>query len=254
MKRKFVTIAAAALLAASVGLGMSLAYFHDSKTVTNEFTSAGNNDDGSGTGIGLEEPNWDPDNGSDILPGDVIPKDPTVTNLLGPSYVRFVVTVVDKDAGEVITDPARSAMIIKMLSYSDPVLTADDKISSAELESPDFVHINPEFALDAAKSGDGVYYYNFVGDGSGDNAAGGAIMPGADAETGETVSKVLFNSVVVPTDWDQSDLLYSAPDPSADPPLAGSNGIGNFDIVVTAQAIQAQNLTFATAFDAMDNR
>ena len=48
----------------------------------------------------------------------------------------------------------------------------------------------------------------------------------------------MFDFVVIPTDWTQTDIAV----------------LGNFNIVVTAQAIQAENIANAdAAFKALDN-
>lgn len=65
-----IVVAAAAIIAA----GATLAYFTaDGGTKTNTFST------GSVT-VNLTEPNWKPENGSKYGPGDIIPKDPQVTN------------------------------------------------------------------------------------------------------------------------------------------------------------------------------
>lgn len=72
-KKKIVSIALAAALAATAIVGSSLAYFTDTEEKTNTFT-VGNVD------ITLTEPNWDADiNNKDLIPGKTIPKDPTIT-------------------------------------------------------------------------------------------------------------------------------------------------------------------------------
>lgn len=72
-KKKIVSIALAAALAATAIVGSSLAYFTDTEEKTNTFT-VGNVD------ITLTEPKWDADiNNKDLIPGKTIPKDPTIT-------------------------------------------------------------------------------------------------------------------------------------------------------------------------------
>ena len=72
-KKKIVSIALAAALAATAIVGSSLAYFTDQDEKTNTFT-VGNVD------ITLTEPKWDADiNNKDLIPGKTIPKDPTIT-------------------------------------------------------------------------------------------------------------------------------------------------------------------------------
>lgn len=72
-KKKIVSIALAAALAATAIVGSSLAYFTDTtEEKTNTFT-VGNVD------ITLTEPNWDANINRDLIPGKTIPKDPTIT-------------------------------------------------------------------------------------------------------------------------------------------------------------------------------
>lgn len=72
-KKKILSVALAASLAAVAVVSSSLAYFTDTETKTNEFT-VGNVD------ITLTEEKWDADlNNKDLIPGKTIPKDPTIT-------------------------------------------------------------------------------------------------------------------------------------------------------------------------------
>ena len=72
-KKKILSVALAASLAAVAVVSSSLAYFTDTETKTNEFT-VGNVD------ITLTEDKWDADlNNKDLIPGKTIPKDPTIT-------------------------------------------------------------------------------------------------------------------------------------------------------------------------------
>lgn len=87
-KKKIVSIALAASLAATAIVGGTLAYFTDTDDATNTFT-VGNVD------IVLTEPGWD--NGGkaeaeDMYPGEAVAKDPTVTNNgANPAFVRVKV-------------------------------------------------------------------------------------------------------------------------------------------------------------------
>ena len=64
-----IVVAAAAIIAA----GATLAFFTDRDTKTNTFST------GSVT-VELSEPNWDQEKANKYGPGDIIPKDPQVTN------------------------------------------------------------------------------------------------------------------------------------------------------------------------------
>lgn len=88
MKKKAILLAAiSVMLVAAVTTGLMLAYFTDTETATNTFT-IGNVD------IKLSEPNWS-ENDAKLVPGRVIPKDPTVTVMARSEkcYVRMLVTI-----------------------------------------------------------------------------------------------------------------------------------------------------------------
>ncbi len=70
-KRK--TIIAAVVLLLVLLIGGAIAYFTDTDDATNVFT-IGN------IQISLDESNWVDANGQNVMPGDVIAKDPTITN------------------------------------------------------------------------------------------------------------------------------------------------------------------------------
>lgn len=73
-KKKIVSVALAASLAATAIVGGTLAYFTDTDNADNVFT-VGNVD------IALTEPNWEPEDAVNMYPGEVVSKDPTVTNV-----------------------------------------------------------------------------------------------------------------------------------------------------------------------------
>ena len=87
-KKKIVSLALAASLAAVAVVGSSLAYFTDEDTADNVFT-VGN------VSIDLTEPNWEGQGSVDApeaYPGEALQKDPTVTNDgKNPAFVRIKV-------------------------------------------------------------------------------------------------------------------------------------------------------------------
>lgn len=73
--KKLITTVVAAALVAVVGIGSTLAYLQDeTETKTNTFT-IGNVD------IDLDEPEWDPDDAENMIPGATVKKNPIVTNV-----------------------------------------------------------------------------------------------------------------------------------------------------------------------------
>lgn len=87
-KKKILSVALAASLAAVAVVSSSLAYFTDTDQKDNVFT-VGNVD------ITLTEPNWDAtgkEEAEDMYPGEAVAKDPTVTNKgANPAFVRIKV-------------------------------------------------------------------------------------------------------------------------------------------------------------------
>ena len=83
-------------LVAVVGIGGTLAYLSsETNTETNTFTM------GPGITGETEEPNWDPKNGEDFVPGKVIAKDPQINNTStpdsDPAYVAAKIKYQVKD-------------------------------------------------------------------------------------------------------------------------------------------------------------
>ena len=86
-KRKIILLAALLVMVAILGVGGTLAYFTAEDEATNTFT-VGN------VKIDLTEPNWE--EAEDVFPGQVLPKDPKVTNVgTNPCYVRIAVEGLD---------------------------------------------------------------------------------------------------------------------------------------------------------------
>lgn len=219
-KRNLIWILVIVLVACTV-IGGSLAYFWDQEKVTNQFTMAGGpgSDPDSGIDVAVTEPNWDPESGKNVLPGDSLKKDPTITNTKGESYARLIVTLRDGQTGAVITDTARANKILSTIFYSK-TLDSTKSYSSADLTG--IPHFNPEFVLDSTRGGMGVYYYNL-----------NRIL----AKAGQTGSSAtLFTHVIAPTDWDQKDAAL----------------LGAYNIEISGQIIQAKHLTLTTAWAALD--
>jgi len=241
MKRNL-SILCAVILSASTIIGGTIAYFSDAEERVNPFTTAGNTG-GSGVDIDLEEPNWDPDDAEDMFPGSTITKDPTIINTEGPVYTRFIVEFIDKDTQNRIT--GARALKIQQLLFHDVRFAAGQSPTSlvagtsyAETAYPGAtilpsvgtqlmrIYNSAQFTLDTARGGSGLYYYNYT---AGTGANQGVLATGGRA--------VLFTHVVIPANWNQTDLEL----------------LGNFDIVVKAQAIQTANMpSLAAAMTALD--
>ena len=86
-KSRIKNIALVTALVGVLAVGSIFAFFTDKDTATNEFT-VGN------VSIDLTEPNWNPDNGKDLVPNQTVKKDPTITNDgVNDEYVFAKVTV-----------------------------------------------------------------------------------------------------------------------------------------------------------------
>lgn len=163
MKKEIALIATAAITLATLAVGNTLAFFTDQGKVDNVVTM-GN------VKITLTEPEFkNTTNGTysvEFMPGDVITKDPTVTNVGdNDAYVRCKVNIVNGSSDS-----------------SGAVLTQAEK---------DELLKNLNINADAwALSGDGYYYYQ-------------KILP--KTASGQNTSTQLFNTVTIPLKWGSSD-------------------------------------------------
>lgn len=145
--------------------------------------------------ITLYEPEWDDTtDGKDMEPGYVTEKDPTVKAIDGKSYMRLTVEFVSTDADEMTAD--RAAKIMDTINYNGAV------------------GVNSAFTLDNTRSTATKYVYNYNGE----------FVEGDEA--------VLFDTVKIPTEWNQNDLA----------------ALGTYKLVIRAEAIQSYS--FDTAEDA----
>ena len=220
--KKRIVILCSLLMVLALAAGGTLAYFYDTETITNKFALAGSGSSSGTVDIALAEPNWVEENGLNLSPGNTVAKDPTVTNNSESAvYMRVVVELLDKATGDRITDDERAEMILSMIVYGEDALTSSSGYTASQIA--EFSTVNSAFTQDADRSSRGLYYYNYT-------ANNGLMATGATA--------TLFNYVLVPSDWEQDDL----------------DTVGDFDIVVTAQAIQSEGMTDAsTAFATLDD-
>lgn len=158
MKKKNLIVSVVSLaLVAALGMGATLAYLTDNEAVTNTFTT-GN------VKIDLEEPDWDPENGQDLEPGDVIDKNPRIINTgKNSAYMMIQVEGVDdmreKDF-EVYFDDVNWVLVDATGKALDKTLVAADNSLTGEEEA---------LLVDG--------YYAYVGTSAGVVAAGKATTP-----------------------------------------------------------------------------
>ena len=103
MNKKKTVLAAIVLLLIMI-VGGVVAYFTDTETATNTFT-IGNVD------ITLTEPAWKPNDAKDLMPGETVAKDPTITNVStkNDAFVFAKVEVPCVGTKEVLTYTANTA-------------------------------------------------------------------------------------------------------------------------------------------------
>ncbi len=177
-KTRGITLAVAICLVAILALG-SLAYFTDSKTVTNEFKVASTGEDTPTAdelfSIALYETNADGEQETEgityenIAPGDVLDKDPTVENTgLYSQWVRVSVTISDATAWK---EAMGDADVISVMNVDTANWTsAGDAEEDEEADTITYV-----------------FYYNSV------------------LEAGETAT--LFTAVTIPTYFEADDMV-----------------------------------------------
>lgn len=223
-KRRKLVFAGALSCALLSGLGTTMAYFTENDQVTNVFTT-GDLD------IGLKEPEWDPkdNDGKNMYPGYTVYKNPTVKNITSdkngeePCYVRMYVDILD-GKGAAVTDSQALNLIYKTIYYDSTFNGGYDKKEGTStglvqdripgyslLELSAYPMVNPLWEKDTARSTASRLVYNYKG------KNGDGILNIQEEST-------LFTNVVIPTDWNQTEMKK----------------VGNYQLKVTAQAIQSK--------------
>lgn len=233
MKTAAVLSALALLL---LGVGTTLSYLSDDESRVNTFTVGD-------LELGLQEPDWDPEegDGENVYPGYSVYKNPTVKNITSaqngeePCYVRMRILLADS-GGNLITDSARLSLVKTMIRYDQTYTGGYDHVgtgkqieqgripgySLAEIEK--LPMLNPLFLLDGERSRENELVCKYMGaDGS------GILQIGEEA--------TLFTTLAVPTEWKNEEIAL----------------LGDFRIIVKAEAIQAAGFADqSAAFEALD--
>ena len=151
--------------------------------------------------ITLTEPAWDDTvDGKVMEPGYTTEKDPTVKAVDGNSYMRVTVEFVSKDNNEMTKERVEKIMETISFENANGVNTAS-------------------FTKDAKRSTDTKHVYNFNG------------------EFVKDTEVTLFDTVSIPTAWNQNDLAE----------------LGKYELVLRAEAIQSYSFENAeAAFTALD--
>lgn len=234
--RKRIRIAAAVCCIMAIGAGYTMAYFTDQEQVINRFTT-GDPD------VGLEEPEWDPEDGDgvDMYPGYTVYKNPTIKNITtgqeenGDVYARMIIYIRDAE-GELIDDEEAAGLILTTIRYDDTYTGTYDETGYAEtliqgnvpgyslsmLE--DIPTVNPLFELDEERSEFNKLVYNYIG-----TDQNGIFGMGEEA--------ALFTHIVIPTDWNRTQMQL----------------VGDFVLDVVEESIQAAGFAgMEDAFGALD--
>jgi predicted ribosomally synthesized peptide with SipW-like signal peptide len=207
----------AIVLVAVVAIGGTLAYMTDSETKTNIF-SVGDLD------ITLTELNFDPDDALAIVPGDTFEKDPTITLEAdsNDAYVRFVVSLDTEETAKDIEERDFEKIVYQYTAVSALVYGQNDDLVGARVRMNTGAYLTEAQLAEATIT---TTYYPV-----------GLVYENHEIlQAGESVT--LFEGVLVPTWWNQTQLQL----------------LGDFKIIVTAEAVQADNFVDATAaFTALD--
>ena len=223
-EKRNILFAGAISCAMLFGIGNTMAYFTENAVQTNVFTT-GDLD------IGLKEPGWDPEDndGKNMYPGYTVYKNPTVKNITAdkngdePCYVRMTVDILNNQ-GSPVTDNQALNLIYKTIYFDKTFNGSYDKkegygtglvqdripgYSLAQLAS--YPMVNPLWVKDTSRSTASSLVFNYMGE------KGDGILDIGEEST-------LFTNVVIPTDWNQTQMQK----------------VGNYQLKVTAQAIQSK--------------
>lgn len=210
-KKKVFVAALAVCLIAILSLG-TLAWFSDSESVDNKFLFATTEDDTADEvfNVVLDEPNAPEDKEyTDIEPGDVLAKDPTITNAgYYDQYIRAKVTITNADK------------FIEHIAEGDSTFRA---AVFAGFDSTKWVADDIQGTLDtAANTITYTFYYN-------------GILAGEQTTDEDKVSTVtLFTAVNIPGEsLSREDVAELN---------AAATGTKSFEIKVVADAVQTENV------------
>lgn len=202
---KKAAVVAAIACVVTAGAGLTMAYFTDTEDVINEFT-VGDQD------VDIKEPDWDPEDGDgkNMYPGYTVYKNPTVRNVVSdkngqePAYTRMVIYILDKNE-DLITDKNAIELIKQTIRFDDTYTGSyDEKGTGQKLIQgripgyslkmlEDIPMVNPYFVLDEDRSADNKLVFNYMG-------------PDGDGILDIGEEAVLFTDIVIPTDWNQSQM------------------------------------------------
>lgn len=126
--------------------GSTLAYLTDTDAVTNEFTAVTTIEQG----VTITEPNWDPEDGKDIVPGKEVSKDPRVNNESDTAVWSFVEVKVPAATGVQYLDDSgalQTGTATDMLFKLNPALDTDKWEEVANLATTDAANADGNYVI-----------------------------------------------------------------------------------------------------------
>lgn len=194
-KKKLVLLTLALVLIATIGVGATLAYFTDSTEATNIITM-GHVD------IEINEPHFDGEDGEDddtvkdIVPGQVITKDPTITvaNDSQDAYIRATITLSENLTDEQKTELLAGIDILdgwflaedKYYYYNKEVTAGESIVLFEEVKIPERWGnevVDTEFSIDVAA--EAIQVEGFTPDKNDDGFVTGWYYKSTDADGNE---------------------------------------------------------------------
>ena len=238
-KRNLITSVVALSLVSLLGIGATLAYLTDSAAATNTFTT-GN------VKIDLVEPNWDENDGQDLAPGDVIPKDPAIVNTgKNDAYMMIIVDGMEKmskigfeanydDANWVLVDETGKAVEVETNALVDGcyVYVGDSEgvVAAGEATEPLFEEVRYTIGATGAEFG----AYTIKGELNDEKNGVSHYEIWKDNAKMELAVENKFESYDEAADYIVSESGLDAADEVS----------YTFDLVVSGYGIQAENVTF----------
>lgn len=233
-KRNLITSVVALALVSLLGIGATLAYLTDNAQVTNTFTSGS-------VKIDLQEPSWNPEDGQDLAPGDVIDKDPRIINVgKNDAYMMIQVEGMDDmteigfaanydDANWVLVDANGKAIEVETNALVDGYYVYDGTVVAGEATTPLFEEVEYTIGATGAEFGD------YVVKGILNDAKDGV----SHYEIWKDEAKLDFEGNSFASYDKAADYIVS--DKGLD---AADETSYTFDLVVSGYGIQAENVTF----------
>ncbi len=231
-KKKIAIVLCLVTLVGIFAVNGTVSYLQDSDSKTNVF-KVGNVE------VKLEEDEWNPEvDGNELrYPGDVKYKNPTVTAVTGDIYFRIKLELTNDEAGGDLTDSAVANLIWNTIYFEDAdsiAFTEDENTgigtttdTLADLIANDtLANFNKaEFTATPASTAPNVKYYTYTD------------STGTPKVLAEGESSILFSTIIIPADYSNDDFA----------------AMGNYEIEITVEAIQANNIDADAAADILSD-